>query len=106
MIISSKKNTLGGNATHCKTINDAWSYFKKSNNFKIVFVCSNKIRIQDIYDMAISFLNLKEDLVKKLRIFHDEAHNIKEGIPPFRYIIENILLLENVISYQPITASR
>ena len=105
MIISSKKNNLNGNATHCKTINDSWSYLKKSNNFKIIFVCSNKIRIQDIYEMATSFLDLREELVKKLRIFHDEAHNPKEGVPPYRYIIENILMLENVLSYQPITAS-
>jgi hypothetical protein len=105
MIISSKKNTLFGNATHCKNMNEAWSHLKKCNNFKIVFICSNKIRIQDIYEMATSFLNLREELVKKLRILHDEAHNTKEGIPPFRYIIENILLLPNVISYQPITAS-
>lgn len=105
MIISSKKNNLDGNATHCKTMHEAWSHLKKSNNFKIVFICSNKIRIQDIYEMATSFLNLREGLVKDLRIFHDEAHNIKEGIPPFRYIIENILLLTNVKSYQPITAS-
>ena len=55
--------------------------------------------------MAISFLDLKQELGKKLRILHDEAHNTKEGIPPYRYIIENILLLENVLSYQPITAS-
>ena len=105
MIISSKKNTLDGNATHCKNANDAWSYLKKPNDFKIIFICSNKIRIQDIYEMAASFLNLKEELVKKLRILHDEGHNIKEGIPPYRYIIENILLLENVLSYQPISAT-
>lgn len=105
MIISSKKNNLDGNATHCKNFNDAWSYLKKPNEFKIIFICSNKIRIQDIYDMATSFLNLREELVKNLRIFHDEAHNTKEGIPPHREIIENILLLSNVISYQPITAS-
>jgi hypothetical protein len=105
MIISSKKNNLNGNAKHCKTINDAWSYLKKPNKFKIIFICSNKIRIQDIYEMATSFLDLRDELVKNLRIFHDEAHNPKEGIPPYRYIIENILILENILSYQPITAS-
>ena len=105
IIISSKKNNLDGNATHCKDFDRAWGYLKKPNNFKIVFICSNKIRIQEIYEMAISFLDLKQELGKKLRILHDEAHNTKEGIPPYRYIIENILLLENVLSYQPITAS-
>ena len=105
MIISSQKNTLDGNATHCKNIDVAWSYLKKSNKFKIVFICSNKIRIQDIFEMAVSFLNLKEVLRKNLRILHDEAHNTKEGIPPFRHIIENIIVLPNVLSYEPITAS-
>lgn len=105
MIISSKPNYLGGNATHCKTMNDALSYFIKPNSFKIIFACSNKIRIQDIYELATSLLNLKKELVKNLRILHDEAHNTKEGIPPFRYLIENILILPNVLSYQPITAS-
>ena len=105
MIISSKKNNLNGHATHCKNIDSAWSYLKKSNKFKIVFICSNKIRIQDILELAVSFLDLREELVKQLRILHDEAHNTKEGIPPFRSIIENILMQPNVISYQPITAS-
>uniref|UniRef100_A0A6C0EKC3 Uncharacterized protein n=1 Tax=viral metagenome TaxID=1070528 RepID=A0A6C0EKC3_9ZZZZ len=104
MIISSKNNDLNGNATHCKDLNDAWSYLKKKNNFKIVFICSNKTRIQDILEMAESFLNLKDHLKKTLRILHDEAHNSKEAIP-FRNIIENILPLINVLSYQPITAS-
>ena len=105
MIISSKKNTLKGNATHCKNMNDAWSYFRKKNDFKIVFICSNKTRIQDIFEMAFCFLNLNEDIRKDIRILHDEAHNIREGVPPFRYIIENILRLPNVLSYMPITAS-
>ena len=105
MIISSKKDNLNGNATHCKNIDVAWSYLKKTNHFKIIFICSNKVRIQDIYEIAISFSNLKLELNKNLRIFHDEAHNPKEGIPPFRDIIENILVLPNILSYQPITAS-
>lgn len=105
MIISSKKNTLDGNATHCKNIHDAWSNLKQENKFKIIFICSNKTRIQDVYEMALSFLNLKPELVKNLRILHDEAHNDKEGIPPYRHIIENILCLDNVLNYMPITAS-
>ena len=46
-----------------------------------------------------------KDLRKDLRLLHDEAHNKKEGIPPYRDIIENIICLPNVLSYQPITAS-
>jgi len=105
MIISSKKNDLEGHATHCKNMDKAWSYLKKKNEFKIIFICSNKIRIQDIHEMAVSFSNLIEELAKNIRILHDEAHNTKEGIPPFRQIIENIIILPNVLSYEPITAS-
>ena len=43
LIISSKKNTLDGHATHCTNLDSAWGYLKKNNNFKIVFICSNKI---------------------------------------------------------------
>ena len=39
--------------------------------------------------MTVSFSNLIEELSKNIRILHDEAHNTKEGIPPFRHIIEN-----------------
>ena len=105
MLISSKKNNLNGNATHCKNMETAWSYLKKENNFKLIFICSNKIRIQNVLETAESFLALRENLRKNLRIFHDEAHNTKEGIPPYRNIIENVIFLENVLSYQPISAS-
>ena len=105
MIISSKKNDLDGNATHCKDVNSAWKLLKRENNFKIIFICSNKIRISDVLEMAEDFQNLNIELQKKLRIFHDEAHNLKEGIPAYRYLIENIVIQPNVLSYTPITAS-
>ena len=105
MIISSKKNDLNGNATHCKNLDVAWGILKKANNFKIIFICSNKIRIQNILDILESYNNLIPDLTRDFKIIHDEAHNPKEGIPAYRHIIENILVHPNVISYQPVTAS-
>ena len=105
MIISSKKNDLNGNATHCKNLDVAWGFLKKENNYKIIFICSNKIRIQNILDILESYNNLIPDLRRDFRIIHDEAHNTKEGIPAYRNIIENILIQPNVISYQPVTAS-
>jgi hypothetical protein len=105
IIISSKKNTLNGNATHCKDLNTAWRYLKRENNFKIIFVCSNKTRISDILEMTEDFMNLNDNLRKKLRILHDEAHNETEGIPPYRSIIENIICQPNILSYEPVTAS-
>jgi len=105
MVISSKKNDLDGNATHCKDINSAWKFLKRENNFKIIFVCSNKIRISDILEISNDFQNLNISLQKNLRIFHDEAHNYKEGIKAFIDIVENIIFQSNVLSYTPITAS-
>ena len=105
MIISSKKNDLDGNATHCKNISEAWMLLSKRNKFRIIFMCSNKMRIQNISDITERFKSLKDDMMKNLRIIHDEAHNTKEGIPPFRDIIENIIAQNNVLSYQPVTAS-
>tara|TARA_Y100000389_G_C17446758_1_gene512103 strand:+ start:98 stop:2380 length:2283 start_codon:yes stop_codon:yes gene_type:complete len=105
MIISSRKNNLEGNATHCKSISEAWMLLSKRNNFRIIFMCSNKMRIQNISEITELFKSLKDDMMKNLRIIHDEAHNSKEGIPPFRDLIENIVAQNNVLSYQPVTAS-
>ena len=105
MIISSRKNDLDGNATHCKSISEAWMLLSKRNNFRIIFMCSNKMRIQNISEITELFKSLKDDMMKNLRIIHDEAHNSKEGIPPFRDVIENIVAQNNVLSYQPVTAS-
>ena len=110
MIVSSKKNTLNdengkATATHCKNLSSAWLELSKKNNFKIVFLCSNKTRITDISELCELFNNLNPKLRKRLRILHDEAHNAKEGIPAYRHIIEYILCQEIVLSYHPITAS-
>lgn len=104
LIISSKKNNLNGNATHCKNVCEAISLLTIKNDYKIIFICSNNIRLKDIYGISIRIKD-NEKIRKNLHILHDEAHNTKDGIPPYRAIIENILLLPNVISYTPITAT-
>lgn len=107
LIISSKKNKeLQDVVTHCKDMNTAWGYLKRPNNkFKMVFICSNKTRIHDVLQMTIDFQNLVSGSDVKLRIIHDEAHNVKEGIPPYRDIVENIVRQPNVICYIPVTAT-
>jgi hypothetical protein len=105
MIVSSKKNILGGNATHCKSIDVAWGYLKKRDStFKIIFVCSNKTRLRDILQLTYDFQRLMGSSTA-LRIIHDEAHNAKEGINPFRDIVENIVMQPNVLTYMPVTAT-
>lgn len=103
MIVSSKK--VKNNVTHCRTIDNAWSKLSVENEFKVVFCCSNATRINDILDLTTKYKNLVHTLIKNIRIIHDEAHNSKEGIPPNRDVIENILLDTNVLSYCPVTAS-
>lgn len=102
MIISSKKNILKENATHCNNMNAAWSHLKIANNIKVIFVCCNKIRMEDALDLVESYSNLKGDLSKHIRIQHDEAHS---SIPTFRSCIESLLLNPIVLSYTPITAT-
>lgn len=105
IIISSTKNDLNGNATHCKDLTSAWKILKRPNNIKIIICCSNNIRISDILEMSEDLSNLNSSLHKNLRIIHDEAHNTKEGIPAHRDIIENIISQQNVLSYTPVSAS-
>jgi hypothetical protein len=105
LVISSKKETLGGNATHCQNMMAAWNILKKKNNIKVIFFCSNQKRISDILEMSLDFQNITHELQKNLIIFHDEGHNSKEGIPAYRNIIEHIVIQPNVLSFTPISAS-
>ena len=67
IIVSSKGNTLNGNATHCKNISDAWRLLSSKNNqFSVVFMCSNNTRLNDICELVILVQSLKQYLVKKL----------------------------------------
>jgi hypothetical protein len=105
MVINSKENNLGGNATHCKNIDEAWSIICDTNNqFKVIFVCSNNTRIKDILVLLERYRFLIQSM-KEIVIHYDEAHNKNEGIPVFRNYVENILLYDFVKELVPITAS-
>jgi hypothetical protein len=104
LIISSKVNELGGNATHCKSVEEA--YFKfASGEFKIIFVCSNNARINDIIKFLDSYEHLSPEKRLPIDIQHDEAHNPEEGIPSKRVLVEQIIMNPYVESYVPVTAS-
>jgi hypothetical protein len=105
MIISSKKNTLGGNATHCKNMDVAWRLLSSNHRFSVIFVCSNSTRMSDILELTTLMQRQRSDLIKNLNIIHDEAHNSKEGVPAHRRIVENIILQPIVNTYIPCTAS-
>jgi len=104
LVISSKKNDLNGNATHCKDIDTAFSHYSRGN-FKIIFICSNTTRINDILKFLEGYRNLSNDKQIPIDIQHDEAHNNEEGIPSKRELIEHIIINPFVESYVPVTAS-
>jgi hypothetical protein len=104
LIISSKKNDLNGNATHCKTINDAISEYTRGK-YKIIFVCSNTTRIMNIIDFLESYNGITVEKRLDIDIQHDEAHNNEDGIPPKRELIEQIIINPYVKSYIPVSAS-
>jgi hypothetical protein len=104
LIISSDKNDLDGNATHCKNVNEAISEYTRGN-FKIIFVCSNNARAIDILVFLSSYRGFSIEKQVPIEIQHDEAHNSEEGIPSKRHLIENILMNPFVKAYIPISAS-
>jgi hypothetical protein len=108
LVISSKYNDLNGNATHCKNLTEAWSEIcEKNNNFKVIFVCSNKIRVNDVCQLLRKYNqpSFNSSLLKNIVIQYDEAHNDMYGIPVCRQYIENMLLYDFVEEFVPITAS-
>ena len=52
ILISSKKDDLNGHATHFKNFDSACTQFHKESTFKIVFLCGNKTRINDVQRFA------------------------------------------------------
>ena len=106
MIISSKEETLGGDATHCKNLDEAWKKMcETKNNFKIIFVCSNSTRINDIYNLCNLYPLLNDQYPKQITFHYDEAHNPMEGVPVYRELIENIIINEFIEEFIPISAS-
>jgi hypothetical protein len=104
LIISSKKNTLDGNATHCKNVKEAKSAIL-SGNFMVIFVCSNNRRIEDILDILDCYDSLAEAKRLPMDVQQDEAHDPEEGVPSKRNAIENIIMNPYVKSFVPVSAS-
>jgi hypothetical protein len=103
LIISSKENTLGGNATHCKNVEKASFIMNKRNSaYKLIFICSNNTRI---HDMIALLESTKEEQRLPVEIIHDEAHKNDEGIPSKREMIEYLIMHPCVEAYIPVTAS-
>jgi hypothetical protein len=104
IVISSKKNDLNGNATHCKNIGQAMEYIS-DGNFKIIFVCSNNKRIDDLIKLVKFYGNLAIEKQHPIDIIQDEAHNNEEGIPSKREAVEELILNPLVETFIPVSAS-
>jgi len=108
IVISSKENTLDGNATHCKNLSDAWyEICSNNNNYKVIFVCANTQRVEDVCKLLSKYNEPTFNSVmrKNIVVQYDEAHNKMSGVPVCRGSIENMLTYDFVIEFVPITAS-
>ena len=104
LVISSKKNDLKGNATHCRNMAVAKGEIL-GGKYKMMFICSNKTRFKDVLDFLDTYKEYKECYRLPIEIHHDEAHNQKDGVPAHRPCIENLLFSPYVESYIPCTSS-
>jgi hypothetical protein len=108
LVISSTPNDLDGNATHCKNEKEAWAeIYNNGNNFKVIFVCANSVRIADVCKLLHRYTlpTFNGACLKDIVIQYDEAHNLKSGVPQCREMVENMLLYDLVKEFIPITAS-
>jgi len=105
LVVSSKKNDLNGNATHCKNIKEAIVHLL-GGNYSVMFMCSNETRFIDIYTLLKCYHAFTDSRRKKIDIILDEAHNDKAGIPPHRELVENIIMSPYVESLIPVSASK
>lgn len=102
---SSKINPLGNNATHCGNIDRLVTKLTRYNTFRVLFICANHTRVEEILSVLESYENLSQEKQLPIHIQYDEAHNIEDGIPSKRNIIENILLNPIVERLTPCTAT-
>jgi hypothetical protein len=105
LVCSSSINTLDGHATHCKDINYVIANITKHNTYQVLFICSNTTRIGDILTLLGSYRGLNVDKRLPIILQYDEAHNVEDGIPSKREIIENILMNPFIERFVPCSAS-
>ncbi len=105
LVCSSKINTMGNKATHCKNVDAVIAKLAQHNTFRVLFVCSHDTRIEEILTLLNAYSGLSMEKQLPIHIQWDEAHNVKEGIPSKRPLIENILMFPIVEKLTPCTAT-
>jgi hypothetical protein len=105
LVCSSSINTIGNNATHCKNVESVIAKLAQHNTFRVLFICSNETRINDTLTLLSAYSGLSEEKQLKIHIQWDEAHNLEQGIPSKRQLIENIIMNPIVEQLTPCTAT-
>jgi hypothetical protein len=105
-VLSSEKSDLNGEATHFKNISKLINELRKpACKYKVLFICSNTTRYNDIFDILELNTSLRVEQKKNIELYIDEAHNIEEGIPPNRHYIENMMIYSCIKKIVPITGT-
>ena len=70
----------------------AFNKHSNDNNYKVIFVCANKTRVDDVCELLNKFYQptFNPNMRKKIVIQYDEAHNKMNGVPIYRSYIENL----------------
>ena len=104
VLLTSTQNTLNDKVTHVSSLDKLLRLLSsKDSKIKLIMICCNSIRINDIIEILESNYNkLKKN---NYDLYYDEAHNIKNGIITFMPCIEEILSNQFVVNFTLMSAS-
>jgi len=104
VLLTSIPNNLDDKVTHVSCLDKLLRLLSgKDSKIKLIMICCNYIRINDIIEILDSNYNkLKKN---KYDLYYDEAHNIKNGIITFMPCIEEILSSQFVVNFTLMSAS-
>ena len=105
-VLTSESSDLNGKATHFNKVDKLiCSLIRPNNKIKLLFICSNQIRINDIIKILESNLSLSDEKQQSFEIYYDEAHNNKDGIIPNLRYIEHMFMFPYLDNIYPITGT-
>jgi hypothetical protein len=105
-VLTSEASNLNGKATHFNKVDKLiCSLIRPNNKIKLLFICSNQIRINDIIKILESNLSLSDEKQQSFEIYYDEAHNNKDGIIPNLRYIEHMFMFPYLDNIYPITGT-
>jgi len=100
VIILNSSDEVSDDYTHCSNIDKVISILSRDNDVKIIFMCCNNVRMDDVDTFLNSYNNFKN--TKNVEAHLDEAHNYMNT---YRHKIEKWLLYSFVEAFVPCSAS-